>query len=177
MVNPVRDSYRGRVYAVEDQLARMMDRAGGSPASVEFLGSRLTLPVERRFGDVPSVQRYVDAVLAAPAVVDRWPGAPGVRVRRRRGVAAAHYEPPGVIALPTTASWALRELVVCHEVAHHLTLAEHGTRVDRHGPEFTDVMAELSSYTLGPEVGFVLRAGYAEAGVPTVGGSQERAGR
>ncbi len=47
--------------------------------------------------------------------------------------------------------------------------------VARHGPEFTDTMAALASYALGPEVGFILRAGYAEAGVRPPGDSGGRA--
>ena len=52
----------------------MFDRAAehGSP-SVEFFGTQLTLPPEGRFGSVASAQRYVDDVLALPAVRQRWP--------------------------------------------------------------------------------------------------------
>lgn len=64
-----RDSQRARVYAAEAFVRTLFDRvtAHGSP-TVEFFGTQLTLPPEGRFGSVASVQRYVDDVLALPAV-------------------------------------------------------------------------------------------------------------
>ncbi len=107
---------------------------------MEFFGTQLTLPPEARFGSVASVQRYVDDVLALPPVRQRWPAVSPLRVRARRAATAAHYENrdgAGVIAVPDrdTADWALRELVVLHEVAHHLCQAE-----PPHGPEFVATM-------------------------------------
>ena len=54
-------------------------------------------------------------------------------VRARRGVTAAHYENAagaGTIAVPDRrpADWAMRELVVLHEVAHHLQPGRAGAR-------------------------------------------------
>lgn len=152
--SPPRDSQRSRVYAAEEFVRTLFDRAAehGSPA-VEFFGTRLTLPPEGRFGSVPSVQRYVDQVLALPAVRQRWPDVPPLRVRPRRAATAAHYENrdgAGVIAVPDrdTAEWALRELVVLHEVAHHLCRAG-----PPHGPEFVATICELTELVMGPEVG------------------------
>ncbi|OHW64747.1 TIGR04338 family metallohydrolase [Mycobacterium avium] len=163
---PPRDSQRSRVYAAEEFVRTLFDRAAehGSPA-VEFFGTRLTLPPEGRFGSVPSVQRYVDQVLALPAVRQRWPDVPPLRVRPRRAATAAHYENrdgAGVIAVPDrdTAEWALRELVVLHEVAHHLCRAG-----PPHGPEFVATICELTELVMGPEVGHVLRVVYAKEGV------------
>lgn len=164
--SPPRDSQRSRVYAAEEFVRTLFDRAAehGSPA-VEFFGTRLTLPPEGRFGSVPSVQRYVDQVLALPAVRQRWPDVPPLRVRPRRAATAAHYENrygAGVIAVPDrdTAEWALRELVVLHEVAHHLCRAG-----PPHGPEFVATICELTELVMGPEVGHVLRVVYAIEGV------------
>lgn len=164
--SPPRDSQRSRVYAAEEFVRTLFDRAAehGSPA-VEFFGTRLTLPPEGRFGSVPSVQRYVDQVLALPAVRQRWPDVPPLRVRPRRAATAAHYENrygAGVIAVPDrdTAEWALRELVVLHEVAHHLCRA-----APPHGPEFVATICELTELVMGPEVGHVLRVVYAKEGV------------
>ena len=69
-----RDSQRAKVYAAEEFVRTLFDRAAehGSP-SVEFFGTQLTLPPEGRFGSVASVQRYVDDVLALPAVRQHWP--------------------------------------------------------------------------------------------------------
>lgn len=161
-----RDSQRAKVYAAEEFVRTLFDRAAQyeSPA-VEFFGTQLTLPPEGRFGSVASVQRYVDDVLALPAVRQRWPVVSPLRVRARRAATAAHYEDhdgSGTIAVPDrdTADWALRELVVLHEVAHHLCEAEPA-----HGPEFVATICALTELVMGPEVGHVLRVVFAKEGV------------
>lgn len=161
-----RDTQRARVYAAEAFVRTMFDRAAqrGQP-TVEFFGATLTLPPEARFAAVADVARYVDRVLALPAVRRRW-GDPGpLAVRVRRGVSAAHYERrdgTAVIAVPAAAGddWALRELVVLHEIAHHLCRTGAA-----HGGEFTATMCELLEVVLGPEAGHVLRVVYATEGV------------
>jgi putative metallohydrolase (TIGR04338 family) len=165
-VTRARDSQRSKVYAAEDFVRTLFDRAAehGSPA-VDFFGTQLTLPPEGRFGSVASVQRYVNDVLALPAVRQRWPGVSPLKVRARRAATAAHYENvdgAGVIAVPDrdTADWALRELVVLHEVAHHLCEAEPA-----HGPEFVAAICTLAELVMGPELGHVLRVVYAKEGV------------
>ena len=161
-----RDFQRSRVYAAEEFVRTLFDRAAqhGSP-TVDFFGTQLTLPPEGRFGSVESVQRYVDDLLALPTVRQRWPTVPPVRVRARRAATAAHYENhagPGVIAVPDrdTADWAMRELVVLHEVAHHLCQA-----LPPHGPEYVATICTLAELVMGPEVGHVLRVVYAKEGV------------
>lgn len=160
-----RDAQRSRVYAAEGFVRTLFDRAAehGS-SSVDFFGSRLTLPPEARFASVSSVQRYVDEVLALPAVRQRWPVVRPVAVRARRAVVAAHYEDrgeSGVIAVPVRrdGTWAMRELVVLHEVAHHLVGAP------AHGPRFVDAFCALAEAVMGPELGYVLRTVYAREGV------------
>ena len=110
------------------------------------------------------MQRYVDDVLALPTVRARWPAAGVLTVRARRGVTAAHYERSddgATIAVPDRHStWALRELVVLHEIAHHLCDVE-----PPHGPEFVATFCELAEVVMGPEVGHVLRVVYAKEGV------------
>ena len=162
----MRDSQRAKVYAAEDFVRTMFDRAAehGSP-SIEFFGTQLTLPPEGRFGSVASAQRYVDDVLALPAVRQRWPSVSPLRVRPRRAATAAHYENydgAGVIAVPDrdTADWALRELVMLHEVAHHLCRTGPA-----HGAEFVATMCTLTELVMGPELGHVLRVVYAKEGV------------
>lgn len=153
------------MYAAEDFVRTMFDRAAehGSP-SLEFFGTQLTLPPEARFGSVDSVQRYVDDVLALAAVRRNWPEVSPLRVRARRAASAAHYENrdgAGTIAVPdrSTADWAMRELVVLHEIAHHLCQVP-----PPHGPEFVATMCTLSEVVMGPEVGHVLRVVYAKEG-------------
>jgi putative metallohydrolase (TIGR04338 family) len=161
-----RDSQRAKVYAAEEFVRTMFDRAAehGSP-TVEFFGTQLTLPPEGRFGSVASIQRYVDDVLALPAVRQHWPSVSPLRVRARRAATAAHYENrdgAGTIAVPDrdTADWAMRELVVLHEVAHHLCRAQQA-----HGPEFVATICTLTELVMGPELGHVLRVVYAKEGV------------
>jgi putative metallohydrolase (TIGR04338 family) len=160
-----RDTQRARVYAAEQFVRTLFDRAGerGSRA-IEFFGTQLTLPPEARFGSVESVQRYVDDVLALPSVRRGWPGAGALAVRPRRGETAAHYEVTdgaAVVAVPERhTTWALRELVVLHEIAHHLSDA-----VPAHGPEFVATFCDLADAVMGPEVGHVLRVVYAKEGV------------
>ncbi|MCV6986128.1 TIGR04338 family metallohydrolase [Mycobacterium shinjukuense] len=161
-----RDFQRARVYAAEEFVRTLFDRAAdhGSP-SVEFFGTQLTLPPEGRFGSVASVQRYVDEVLALPAVRRRWPAVTAPHVRARRAATAAHYENhdgAGIIAVPGRdgAGWAMRELVVLHEVAHHLCRVP-----PPHGPEFAATLCTLAELVMGPELGHLLRVVYAKEGV------------
>ena len=162
-----RDSQRSKVYAAEQFVRTLFDRAAQhSSRAIDFFGAQLTLPPEARFGSVESVQRYVDDVLTLPAVTARWALSGSLLVRPRRAPTAAHYENhdgTGVIAVPdrTTADWAMRELVVLHEVAHHLCEGDGPA----HGPRFVATMCELTTLVMGPEVGLVLRVVYAKEGV------------
>lgn len=160
-----RDGQRSKVYAAEQFVRTMFDRAAErGNYVVDFFGTSLTLPPEARFGSVDGVRRYVDQVLAMPSVLARWPDAGGVRVRARRGASAAHYELSergAVMAVPDqTAGWALRELVVLHELSHHLSRSD-----PPHGHEFVATHSELAELVMGPEVGHVLRVVYAREGV------------
>lgn len=160
-----RDSQRGKVYAAEQFVRTLFDRAAehGSRA-VDFFGSPLTLPPEGRFASVDSMQRYVDSVLNHPGVRRRWSDITPVTVRPRRGVTAAHYERrdgDGAIAVPAHHDrWALRELVVLHEIAHHVSDA-----APPHGPEFVAAFCELAGLVMGPEVEHVLKVVYLKEGV------------
>jgi len=156
------DTGRSRVYAAEAQVRALFDSADEHGVrTVHTHGSALELPVERRFASVESLQAYIDAALALNWVRAQWPrAATAVRVRARRGQGGAHYEArPPVIAVPLHA-WALRELVVLHELAHHLVW---GTD-DGHGPVYVTCYTELVSEIVGPEAGFVLRTALHEAG-------------
>jgi putative metallohydrolase (TIGR04338 family) len=159
-----RDSQRSEVYAAEQFVRTLFDRAAQhSSRSIEFFGAQLTLPPEGRFGSVESVQVYADAVLAHPGVRARWPSADSLTVRARRAVTAAHYERrDGVatIAVPERkTTWALRELVVLHEIAHHLSDAD-----PPHGPAFVATFCELAGLVMGPEAEHVLRVVYLKEG-------------
>jgi len=155
----VRDSQRSKVYAAEEFVRTLFDRAAQHGSRVvDFFGTQLTLPPEARFGSLAATQRYVDDVLVHLGV------ARPLTVRPRRGVTAAHYERSGdgaAIAVPDhRGGWALRELVVLHEIAHHLCDAE-----PPHGPEFTSTFCAVAGAVMGPEVAHVLRVVYLKEGV------------
>jgi putative metallohydrolase (TIGR04338 family) len=159
------------VYAAEEFVRLLFERSAQHGSGViDFFGTALTLPPEGRFGSLDSVQRYIDEVLAMPAIRERWgPPAP-LGVRSRRASTAAHYEMrdgSGVIAISAAqgsgseSDWAMRELVVLHEIAHHLC----GGDGPAHGSEFVSTYCELAGLVMGAEVGHVLRVVYAKEGV------------
>lgn len=160
------------VYAAEGQWSAVLDRGG----TVDFFGSRIDVPLQRRFGDVDAIRRYVDAVMAADRVVRRYPAAGPLAVRERAGQAKAHYEPDtATIAIPLRTQWAARESVILHEVAHHLactvmSLPAAGSRArnDWHGSSYRAVMCDLVSGVLGEPAALLLRAGYEGAGLAVV---------
>ncbi|MFC4603069.1 TIGR04338 family metallohydrolase [Rhodococcus kronopolitis] len=163
-----RDGQRSRVYEAETVVRRIFDRADlGTGRELELFGSRLTLPVERKFASVESVQDYLDRVRALNWVRADWPRASApVTVRARSGATAAHYEPAtATVAVPRTrdGAWALRELVVLHELAHHLEPS--GAELAPHGPEFVGRYLALVDGILGGEAAFVLRTTMLENGV------------
>lgn len=159
------DRQRSRVYEAENLVHRLLDRSAEHPV-VEIAGSRLTLPPERRFGDITAVQTYVDRVLALTWVRRAWPRATGpVRVRERAGASRAHYERTGAtIAVPTHRTgggWALRELVVLHELAHHLAPDDEVA----HGGAFVSRLLDLVDGVVGPEAALLLRITMHDTGV------------
>ena len=63
----MRDTQRSAVYEAETLVRTMFDRADQRGLrSVEVMGSTITLPVERKFGSVESVQAYCDAFKGDP---------------------------------------------------------------------------------------------------------------
>lgn len=164
-----RDGQRSRVYEAETVVRRIFDRADtGTGRELELFGSRITLPVERKFASVDSVQDYLDRVRALNWVRTDWPrAAEPVTVRARAGATAAHYEPAtATVAVPLHrrgSSWALRELVVLHELAHHLEPDD--AELAPHGPEFVGRYLALVDGILGDEAAFVLRTTLLENGV------------
>jgi putative metallohydrolase (TIGR04338 family) len=162
------DPQRARVYEAEISLTRMIDRRDDFPV-VSAFGSRLVVPDDRKFGDLESVQRYVDAVLALNWVRELAPGRASVpaRVRARAGATKAEYDhTSSTIAVPphrVGGGWAMRELVVVHEIAHHLTPGAG------HGPPFVTVLLVLVEGLVASEAAFLLRSALLEAGVQAAG--------
>lgn len=163
-----RDTGRERFYEAERLIRKLFERSGDH-RSVHLAGTELTLPVEAQFGSIDSVREYVGRVLTMPSVTARFDAASTpVAVRARRGHRSAHYSrsldsDAREIAIPDSADgrWALRELVVLHEIAHHLD--ESGGPA--HGRGFTQTLTELVGLVMGPEAEFVYRVVLADSGV------------
>lgn len=155
------DAWRSRVYSAEDQFTALLNRGG----RVDFFGSHFDLSPQRRFGDLASVRDYVHWVF--DLVSPQYPEVRTPAIRARKGKTRAHYEyATQIIALPISDQWALRETVILHECAHHITWITMSGKVAAHGPEFTQVMLHLVGSVLGEPAELLLRVGYQEAGVP-----------
>ncbi|EON30780.1 hypothetical protein GTC6_20940 [Gordonia terrae C-6] len=168
-----RDTGRARFYEAEHLVHRLFDNVSSS-RTVQLAGTEITLPAEARFASVDAVDDYVTRVLALPGVRSRFErSSQPVSVRERRGQRSAHYAArvrrsdgaplAAEIAIPSAAEgrWALRELVVLHELAHHLD----GTTGPAHGRGFVLTLIELVGLVLGPEAAFVYRVVLGDSGI------------
>lgn len=160
---PGRDAQRARVYRAEDAWADRLDAARRGAVLACVGGSALVLPAERRFGTLDAVDGYCRRVLALPEVVTLAGALAPPQLRMRRGARSAHWEPPGVVALPVPRlgePWALRETVVLHELAHHV--GELGGLSRGHRPPFPAVVLALVRVVLGEEAALALRVHYGQ---------------
>lgn len=159
------DRGRARLYSAEALVHSIFDNAAAGASQLTIGGTTVTVPAEARFATVESMQRYADSVLAMAPVAALVGGDAGsVRVRARRGVTAAHYERANAtIAVPmqSEARWAQRELVLLHELAHHL---DRGSG-PAHGPDFVRGYVDLAAIVMGPEAALIMRITFAENGV------------
>jgi putative metallohydrolase (TIGR04338 family) len=158
-----RDAQRARVYRAEDAWAARLDAARQGAGLATVGGSRVVLPAERRFGTIETAAEHAARVLSLPevvAVVGRV-GPPELRVRA--GLTGAHWESPGVIALPVPVHgepWGLRETVLLHELAHHV--GETTGRSVAHLAPYPAILLLLVRSTLGPEAALALQVAYGE---------------
>lgn len=161
------DTPKTITYSVESSVQAMLD----FDAPVSFYGSTLTLPVERRFADIPSLQRYVDLVLSHPGVIaafDRDTPFPSVTVTASRTQRKAVYVPARrQIRIPVLQTWALREFIVLHELAHHVDsiLNPFLAATTDHGQTFRDAYLTLLHTVMAPEVALLMQIGYSERGL------------
>jgi len=108
-----------------------------------------------KFDTVEQVQDYVKAVQSSRWYKAIWPQADPLRVFGKLDASSAHYEWGGSISVPTAkrgGKWALREIVVLHEIAHH-----HGIS---HGAEFTGSFLILLAKAVSAETARNLRDQY-----------------
>ena len=161
-----RDTQRSRVYRAEDAWADRLDAARRGAARATVAGSSVLLPGERRLGSVDAAASYAARLLRLPEVVDAVGAVPPPRLRTRRGQRAAHWEPPGTIALPVAVHgepWGLRETVLLHELAHHV--GQTSGRSHGHRAPFPAIVLLLVGAALGAEAAFALRVEYGELAV------------
>jgi putative metallohydrolase (TIGR04338 family) len=165
----VRDAQRARLYEAEDLVAVQLDRAAAGGGTITLHHSTVTIPLEIRFGSLAAAEDYCRRVQRTGWFTERWPEAAAVPVvvRQRRGGQGAHYETGGRIALHEPrhgTGWALRELVVLHELAHHVV--DHTfDQVAPHGPQYAGVLYDLVRHACGPEVGLLLMSAFGDLDV------------
>lgn len=166
----MRDFQMQKVYDAEGIVRGMFDyTVEFNNPTVDAHGVSITLPPEAKFGSVESVQSYVNRVVTMPSVVERFGYGGMVGVRPRKGSAKAHYEPrTRTIAVAEVGNrWALREIVVLHELAHHF--ADPG---EHHGPGFVTTFIDLVGIVMGPEVALLVRVVYENNQVQTHQGAR-----
>lgn len=130
---------------------------------VKVAGATLTIEPEKKFGTLDSVQRYVDQVLAFLGREDSVTIKP-ITDRRHKAYRVFYsgreqtiymFDPDVYADAPND------ELVVLHELAHHLTRESD----DDHGDLFLQAYINLVENVMSPENGLVLRYCYDVNGI------------
>lgn len=156
-----KDVDRVKVYRAEQQIAGAFSSSSGN---FDFFGSKLFVQPESIFQNINEIDTYVKQVLERYTNRNHHQLKP-VKVRARKGNLEAHYEfETTTIAIPIGSNWAMRELVVLHEVAHHITW-QTNARVAAHGIEFLNTYLELVSAELGLEASLLLRTAFDSQGL------------
>jgi putative metallohydrolase (TIGR04338 family) len=153
------------VYRGEDALERLLDVANTENGikTCRVGTTTLVLPVERKFASLETVRAYVDKVLELVASEPRdWANNSGpIKVRHRKGDTKATYC-CGVIAIPSKAGWAMREVTVLHEIAHHLN---DSYQDGDHGPKWRYGFIKLLELCIAPEAALALQVLWFAEGV------------
>ena len=176
------DRDRRTTYAAEDMVTAWLDAVSPETGQVQVTVRRdgrthqvsYTPEPEPRFTRPPDVTRFVDAVLARLQDQARQYGShyrgrekQPIRVVAHSGWKKASYR-DGMIFLPQRergGSWALRGLVVLHEVAHHLNTGVDGTIIDAHGEGFRTTFVQLLEDLGWVQTSAMLREAYAQTGL------------
>jgi putative metallohydrolase (TIGR04338 family) len=163
------DPDKKAVYAAEDQLAAWLDATTPERPTVTVDGESHTPEPDPRFTEPAAAGDFVEKVLAHLRDHERtYDGREllDVGVRPRAGNRMAHYEPATLtIALPpfeVGGRWALRGLVVLHEIAHHL--ADESS----HGPRWRATFLRLLEDLGRPVTAQLLQLAYAQEGLEQV---------
>lgn len=169
-----RDPDRDAVYAAEEHVYSWLAAATPEQPRITVDGEEFTPEVEPRFTDPAAVATYVDQVLDHLRHTDRHYGGREqlpVTVRSRRGHRLASYEPLTLtIAVPSSevgGRWALRGLVVLHELAHHLDGGPEDEPA--HGPSFRATYLRLLEDIGQPVNAQLLHLAFDTEGLTAVG--------
>lgn len=164
------DPDRAAVYAAEDALSHWLDLVSPDAPEVRVHGRLFTPEPDVKFSDPGAAAVYVEKVMAHLADGEHtFEGREllPVSVRARRGAARAEYRfADACIGVPSAeigGRWALRGLVVLHEVAHHL-LGRPG-----HGPDWRATFLRLLEAIGQPVHAELLHLAYADEGVASIG--------
>jgi len=160
---------QSQAYSAEHVVWSVLDKVAAveEPFTMTVAGSSMVIPLERRFGTIENIQAYVDLVCQS---VGEGSSAP--RVRARKSIKAAHYS-LGEIAIPTNenqaagkSGWAMREIVVLHELAHHFDRRNgHHPASGGHGPTFVGTFLGLIRGIMGYETWLLALSSFDQAGV------------
>ena len=149
-----RDHHKSKVYEAESHFAQLIKHRLKYP-TIKIEGVWLDVPDQLTFGDLTTVQTYVDKVTAQR-------GASRVTVRASEQLSTkAHYK-GGVITLPLGGDdhrWAWTQATVLHEITHHL----HPT-CDHNSP-FPGTLAELFTDWISPEAGMLMTLLFISSGI------------
>lgn len=159
-----RDYQRQRVYDAETSVARQLDAANRGVTRVEVAGSVLNLQPDLRYGSIDAAGVRAASVQHQPWFAARFPRAAAhpATVRHRRGDRRAHYE-AGVIALHDashTTGWQMRDLTLCHELAHHTHLHD-APAGPSHGPVWAGHHLTLVRHVISDEAALLLTVAFA----------------
>lgn len=156
-----RDPQQSKLYYAERQLWDIFDTCAQTHnPEVEVEHQLLTLPPEGKFADIARLQKYYDDVCAMM-------GAPSVSVRASRndhGNAFTRCLAQEIVIPDGRDRWAMRELVVLHELAHHITFNQ-SPLCESHGGEFVANYIELLTRVMGEPAGWCARVIYSKNGV------------
>lgn len=169
----MRDSQRQRLYDAENAVRRQLDFVAAGATKVVVANSTITVPQEVKFGSLEAAQTYVDFVRSTDWFREAFPVAARkpVIVRLRKADSMAHYEVregKGRIALHEPehgTGWAWREIVLLHELTHHVVKWWVYQDCASHGPEYAGALLYCLQNAMGPEVGLLLMAAYDDHGV------------
>ena len=145
-----------RTYEAEFLVRDMLDTG-----HADLHGRRFDFGVERRFASLENVQDYVQRVLNLNWLRAAYPAAANpLRVVRSRVINKASCG-SGILNMNNSfaGKWQMRELVLLHEIAHHLTPYE------AHTAAFRTCFAHLVEEIMSPEAALALRTGWWDLGL------------